>query len=74
MTIMLHTLTFSTNVRRFQAQQDAVNLLAGAKTQANPESTVGSHVQLAQGARYACLCVNPERFRSGKQHGLTLVL
>lgn len=26
---------------RFQAQQDAVNLLAGAKTQANPENTVG---------------------------------
>lgn len=31
---------------RFQAQQDAVNLLAGAKTQANPESTVGSNVLL----------------------------
>ena len=26
---------------RFQAQADAVNLLAGAKTQANPENTVG---------------------------------
>ncbi len=26
---------------RFQAQADAVNLLAGAKTQSNPESTVG---------------------------------
>ncbi len=26
---------------RFQAQADAVNLLAGAKTQANPEATVG---------------------------------
>lgn len=26
---------------RFQAQTDAVNLLAGAKTQANPENTVG---------------------------------
>lgn len=25
---------------RFQAQADAVNLLAGAKTQANPENTV----------------------------------
>ena len=27
---------------RFQAQADAVNLLAGAKTQANPENTVSS--------------------------------
>lgn len=26
---------------RFQAQADCVNLLAGAKTQANPENTVG---------------------------------
>lgn len=26
---------------RFQAQADAVNLLAGAKTEANPENTVG---------------------------------
>lgn len=26
---------------RFQSQADAVNLLAGAKTQANPENTVG---------------------------------
>lgn len=26
---------------RFQAQSDAVNLLAGAKTQAHPENTVG---------------------------------
>ena len=26
---------------RFQAQADAVNLLAGAKTQANPENTIG---------------------------------
>lgn len=28
---------------RFQAQADAVNLLAGAKTQANPENTVCTH-------------------------------
>ena len=26
---------------RLEAQQDAVNLLAGAKTQSNPENTVG---------------------------------
>lgn len=26
---------------RFQAQTDAINLLAGAKTEANPENTVG---------------------------------
>ena len=30
---------------RFQAQQDAVTLLAGAKTQANPESCVSSRTR-----------------------------
>ena len=35
---------------RFQAQADAVNLLAGAKTQANPENTVHQRSELA-----ACL-------------------
>ena len=32
---------------RFQAQADAVNLLAGAKTQANPENTVHQRLRLA---------------------------
>lgn len=43
----IHTfLTSALMSHRFQAQQDAVNLLAGAKTQANPESTVGARVLL----------------------------
>jgi 26S proteasome regulatory subunit N10 len=36
---------------RFQAQADAVNLLAGAKTQANPENTVGVLTMAGKGPR-----------------------
>ena len=38
---------------RFQAQADAVNLLAGAKTQANPENTV--HLGAASALEAGCL-------------------
>ncbi len=43
----------SWGVCRFQAQQDAVNLLAGAKTQANPESTVSRHALPARAIQHA---------------------
>ncbi|GMY05465.1 26S proteasome non-ATPase regulatory subunit 4 homolog [Fagus crenata] len=36
---------------RFQAQSDAVNLISGAKTQANPENTVGILTMAGKGVR-----------------------
>jgi 26S proteasome regulatory subunit N10 len=36
---------------RFQAQADAVNLICGAKTQSNPENTVGVMTMAGKGAR-----------------------
>ncbi|KAK4562281.1 hypothetical protein RGQ29_004950 [Quercus rubra] len=36
---------------RFQAQSDAVNLICGAKTQANPENTVGILTMAGKGVR-----------------------
>lgn len=36
---------------RFQAQADAINLVCGAKTQANPENTVGLLTMAAKGVR-----------------------
>ncbi|MQL92828.1 hypothetical protein Taro_025461 [Colocasia esculenta] len=36
---------------RFQAQADAVNLICGAKTQSNPENTVGILTMAGKGVR-----------------------
>ena len=44
---------------RFQAQADAVNLLAGAKTGANPENTVGVLTCSTVGSRAPRVMVTP---------------
>ncbi|KAL3646041.1 proteasome regulatory particle base subunit rpn10 [Castilleja foliolosa] len=36
---------------RYQAQSDAVSLICGAKTQSNPENTVGVLTMAGKGAR-----------------------
>ena len=50
---------------RFQAQADAVNLLAGAKTQANPENTVHQRLDPA-----ACLIHVPLASMPGQRRRL----
>ncbi|KAJ4850612.1 proteasome regulatory particle base subunit rpn10, partial [Turnera subulata] len=57
---------------RFQAQADAVNLICGAKTQSNPENTVGILTMAGKGVRVLTTPTSDLGKILGCMHGLEL--
>ncbi|XP_078448289.1 regulatory particle non-ATPase 10 [Wolffia australiana] len=58
------------NPSRFQAQTDAVNLICGAKTQSNPENTVGIMTMAGKGVRVLVTPTSDLGKILGCMHGL----
>ncbi|CAL5188162.1 unnamed protein product [Lathyrus oleraceus] len=57
---------------RFQAQADAVNLICGAKTQSNPENTVGVLIMAGKGVRVLVTPTSDLGKILGCMHGLEI--